>query len=116
MSAAVFQTHRHEAGSSAQRYPLLSFYLRTVRIGTILLGIGGALASVVLLLLGIMMATQSETASSGVSLFFSGLAVAIATFVQCMGALALIQFMYVILDMEQHLRLIAQRGVEFPSS
>jgi hypothetical protein len=114
-STSVFQANKHEAGSSATRYPLLAFYLRIIRIGAILLAIGGAIVAVLMMLGGLMMAMQTETSSGGIQVFFSGLAVAAGTFLEVFGALAVIQFVSVILDMEQHLRSIAQRAPDFSS-
>jgi hypothetical protein len=111
---SLFQVNAAETGA-AERYPLLALYLRVVRIVATILGAGGALVACALMATGIMMAFQAGSKYMAADLFLSELGIAAAASLEFIGALAVIQFVYVVLDIEQNTRTIAQRGAELPS-
>jgi len=101
--AALFQANSFEAGAEV-RYSWLALCLRVARICATLFAVAGFVAAAISMLVGFLMVFPEETRSAGFEAFWAGIAVAVASAAEFLVSLGVIEFVYVILDIEQHLR------------
>jgi hypothetical protein len=100
-----FEFNAAEAEASG-RYPVLALYLCFFRIVSTIFGGGGAIIGCVLFIFGFL--------GSVPPLVLPGIGLVVVGGMEFVVALAFIQFVYVVLDIEQNTRTIAQREVQTP--